>query len=367
MIEKKKRVLVWGLSNNLAGTERVVESVVLASEGIIFDFLCYEEPSNYPHLFEGDFEDNSFFLLPMKIKDPVGHRKALKQFFSEHGGDYDALWFNANDLSNIDILKMAAVHDFKHRILHSHNSGIHSFWITRVFSTLNKKSAQKKANIHWACSKEAGEYVFDTQDFTVFPNIVDSEKNAFDTDARKRIRGQFGIKEEERVIGSIGRLAEQKNYAFMLSLMPQLLNAYPQTKLLIVGEGGMRDNLEKQAKELGIEENVILAGSKSNTNEFLSAFDVFVLPSLFEGLGLSLIEAQFNGLPSIASSVISDEACISDAVERISLEDRDAWVDLLLSSERKPVVFNERADFYDSKHAKENVAKMFSFLNELEA
>ena len=100
-----KRVLVWGLSNNRAGTEAVIEAYVRAADPQVycFDFLCYDEPLNYAGLFSED-GCNRVFQIPIKIKHPFAHRKALKAFMDEHAHEYYAVWFNANDISNIDFL-----------------------------------------------------------------------------------------------------------------------------------------------------------------------------------------------------------------------------------------------------------------------
>ena len=112
-----KRVLVWGLSNNRAGTEAVIEAYVRAADPqkYSFDFLCYDDPVNYGCLFSGS-SYNRVFKLPIKIAHPFRHRKALASFMDEHANEYEAVWFNANDISNIDILLAAEKKGIKHRI-----------------------------------------------------------------------------------------------------------------------------------------------------------------------------------------------------------------------------------------------------------
>lgn len=357
-----KRVLVWGLSNNRAGTEAVIEAYVRAADPQVycFDFLCYDEPLNYAGLFSED-GCNRVFQIPIKIKHPFAHRKALKAFMDEHAHEYYAVWFNANDISNIDLLLVAKNHGIKHRILHSHNGSIPKRFITRLFSKSNSKKAKRVVTERWACSQAAGAFMFEGESFKIIPNMVDARKFAFDSSARDAIRSQYGWS-DDCIVGTVGRLSEQKNQSFLIELLPRLAQRIPNVKLVIIGEGPLRDSLKALAQDLGVEERVVLLPAQCNISEFLSAFDCYVFPSLYEGLSLAALEAQFNGLPCVMSDGVSTETKIASTTQFINLMDVDEWVGAICRAQRieNPLI-PEKAQAFDAANIREVAERMFEF------
>ena len=357
-----KRILVWGLSNNRAGTEAVIEAYVRAADpqNYCFDFLCYDDPVNYCGLFSED-SHNRVFKLPVKIAHPLKHRAALAAFMDEHASEYDAVWFNANDISNIDILVAAEKKGIEHRILHSHNGNIPKRFITRLFSKINSKKAKQIVTQRWACSQAAGAFMFEGEDFVVIPNLVDAKKFAFDQAARKRIRSHYDW-QDDLIIGTVGRLSEQKNQAFLIELFPQVIERLPNAKLVIIGEGPLHASLETLVASHNLEDRVVLLPAQDNIEEFLSAFDCYAFPSLYEGLSLAALEAQFNGLPCVMSDGVSLETQISDTTRFVSLADPEAWIDALCEAERvEGSLIPEKAQAFDAANIKEVAKSMFEF------
>lgn len=226
-------------------------------QGVDFDFLCYEEPLNHFRLFENS--NNRYFVIPVKIQHPIKNAIALKKFMCEHKNEYDALWFNVNEISNIDLLIHAKRQGIKRRIVHMHNSNIPNKLITKVFSKLNQDRCLKLATDYWACSIGAGKYLYGTKEFRIIPNVVDALSVSFSLNKREKIRHQYAI-DAEYVIGTIGRLTEQKNPMFLIDLLPEILKKQPKAKMLLVGDGDMRAMLEKRAVELGVSDFVVFAG-----------------------------------------------------------------------------------------------------------
>lgn len=326
-----RRVLVWGLSDNRAGTEMVIYNYVRSLPGIAFDFLCYEEPSSFADLFEDG--RNRWFAIPVKISHPLANARALRAFMAEHGHEYEALWFNMNDASNIDALIWAKRCGIPRRIAHMHSSRIPSRLVTRVFSRLNQRTLDKVVTDRWACSQAAGRFQFGEGAYRVVPNLVNAQGCAFSEEARASVRASYGL-EGAFVIGTVGRLSPEKNQAHLMQLMPRLLEERPQTRLLLVGEGPCAEGLRQEAERRGVASAVAWAGRQRDVRAFLSAMDAFALPSLFEGLPLSLLEAQYNGLPCVVSEGVDDEAFISSGVDQVALGDPGAWVEALLGAER---------------------------------
>lgn len=358
----QKRILVWGLSNNRAGTEAVIANYVNCSKDITFDFLCYENPSiNYSFLFENT--NNRWFVIPTKIKNPLRYQKKLKQFFNEHGEEYIAVWANLNDISNIDVLKMAKKYRIKNRIAHAHNSSIPNVMVTRLFQRINRVAFDELVTERWACSQRAGLFFYQDKSFKVVANRVDRSKMTLDIRKRNRIREQYDL-QNKLVIGSVGRLTETKNLSYLINLLPDLILRNPNIVFLSIGEGEAKDALLDQAKKIGIDRYVIFAGSQKDVQGYLSAMDVYVMPSLFEGIPLSLLEAQFNGLPCICSDAVDEEAQFASETYFVSLADTKRWIELLLNVNRSCVTLNEkRSNLFDLKYAKKTAQEMFEFMN----
>lgn len=343
-----KRVLVWGLSNNRAGTEAVIYNYASHIPDVAFDFLCYGEPLSYSSLFEGG--TNRYFVIPVKIDHPVAYTRELNKFMREHGHEYDVLWAHLNDISNIDILEKAAKCGIERRIVHAHNSSIPDYWITKLFTALNKKKFRRLPTDRWACSKAAGDFFYGSEPYKVLPNMVDAEKVSFSEEKRKALREIYRI-EQQFVIGTTGRLVPQKNPMFLIELLPSILENRPNAVLMFVGEGILEPDMRRRAKELGLDDRVRFCGVQSDIQAFLSAFDVFAFPSLYEGLPVSLLEAQFNGLPCVISEGISDEAVISKKTKRLSIERPEVWIEPLIECGREDdFLIVDKSNRYDIRN-----------------
>lgn len=355
---QRGRILVWGLSNNRAGTEGVIYNYATHAEGVRFDFLCYEEPHNYSKLFS-ESTDNRYFVIPIKIKHPIAYMKALRRFMRDHGHEYSALWFNTNDVSNIDLLILARRYGIERRITHAHNSSIPNRLITKLFSWLNWNKCRKLTTERWACGEAAGRFFYGDDGFLIVPNKVDADARRFSAERRVEVREKHGL-QEAKVVGTLGRLAEQKNQAYLIRLMPALLANNPDTCLLFVGEGPLEEELRSLACEVGVEGRVIFAGQQADVGAYLSAMDVFAFPSFYEGLSLAILEAQYNGLPCVVSEGVSEESVISRSVSQVSLDDAEGWIRCLSESVRQPdSLILDRAERYNMEDISDLASAMF--------
>ena len=231
---------------------------------------------------------------------------------------------NFNNLSNIDALAAAARKGIPRRIAHVHSASYSGGIPQQMLSTLHKRQYGRYVTDRWACSKMAGEFFFGLDSFEVVPNAIDYGKFVFSPSARDVVRASLGVG-DGLLLGTVGRLDKAKNQAHLISLTARIRAKRPNVQLLIVGEGPCENELRREARDLGIEDAVYVVGAQSDVGAYLSALDVFLFPSFFEGLGLSLIEAQVNGLPCIVSEGISPEATISSAVEMVPLGDAEQW------------------------------------------
>lgn len=355
---EKQRILVWGMSNNIAGTETVISNYSSAMPELSFDYLCYSYPSNFSHLLDNGH--NRFFTLPVKIKNPIAYWRSLAKFAELHFSEYSTLWLNINDVSNIDLLRMAAGSGIPRRIVHMHNGGMPSRVITQVFSKLNWNSCLSLSTDKWACSRVAGDFLFGNRGYTVVPNMVDPGKVSFSAEKRAAIRSRYGI-EDALVIGSVGRLEDQKNYQFLVKVLQGLTDTGVDSVLLLVGEGSKRSELKSLADSANVGNRVIFAGSQSDVQGFYSSFDIAAYPSLYEGLSLAIIEAQFNGLPCILSDTISPETIISNNVAVLSIESPGEWSRVVLRLRRDgQSLIESKASCFDIGGIRARAAELFS-------
>lgn len=213
------------------------------------------------------------------------------------------------------------------RIAHSHNNQT-----VKDEKIILKKVLQKIYTIYatdlFACSEEAGKYLFKRKKFNVLNNSIDSMKFVFDEEIRKKVRKNLNIKENEFLVGHIGRLHAQKNHNFLLDVFVELKKKIKESKLLLIGDGPLEEDIKKKIKRLNIEQDVIMLKNRSDVNELYMAMDVFILPSLFEGLGIVAVEAQASGTPCLTADTLPLESNISPLFNSLSLnESANKWAD----------------------------------------
>ena len=169
-------------------------------------------------------------------------------------------------------------------------------------------------------------------DFRVIPNAIDLRAFAFDNQKRKTVRQNLGIGEDDFVIGHIGRFTPQKNHAFLLDVFAEVTKRKPNAKLLLLGDGELRRYVEDKAEKMQLQDRVIFLGARKDVADIINAFDVFVFPSTYEGLGIVLIEAQANGLYSVCSGVVPNQAILTAYVKKLSLyDDASVWAGHVLN------------------------------------
>ena len=230
-------------------------------------------------------------------------------------------------------LKAAKKHGVPVRIAHSHSSR-QDRDLKYPLKLLFKRSIPGQATQLFACGKEAGKWMFGTDDFRVLNNAIDAERYRFDPEVRQEVRRELGIPADAPVAGHVGRFMAPKNHGFLLRIFAELPD---HARLLLVGDGELLAENERLAEELGVRDRVIFAGLRSDVDRMLQAMDVFVFPSLYEGLPLSVIEAQAAGLPCLISDKVPIECKKTDLVTQIPLDASPAeWAEAVLSAAEAP-------------------------------
>lgn len=226
------------------------------------------------------------------------------------------------------------------RISHSHTikEGCEMTLIRRCYQQVMRLLIHYCGNVYFACGRDAGYVLHGKKWFArkgvVIPNGIDSKAYGYSDENRAIIRRQYHL-EDQFVIGHVGHYVAVKNQIFLIRLMEKIREKIPNAVLLLFGEGEDREMLCAQIKQRAAGQYIRLMGNVNNIAQVLSAFDVFAFPSLFEGTPLALIEAQANGLPCIISDKIPADACLTEDINRVQLDDADAWVDAIVRACRR--------------------------------
>jgi len=273
-----------------------------------------------------------------KPTDYFNYFKKIDEFFSQHN-DYKVVHLHSSS-KNFYILKSAKKYGIPVRIAHSHNIGFQSKnKIQIMIGNLCKPLLKKYATDYFACAYLAGEWLFGKKTVKdgkvrVIHNAVEYEKFKFNEKKRIEIRNRLNIN-EKLVIGNVGRFSEQKNHEFLIDIFNEIHKKNKMSTLMLIGKGEKEEIIRKKVKELGLENDVIFMGFCDNVNELMWAMDIFLMPSLHEGLPVVGIEAQAAGLPCFMSKyVITDEVKITELVKFIELKQSPReWAEEILNSD----------------------------------
>ncbi len=237
---------------------------------------------------------------------------------------------------------------------------------------LFRRNLHKVSDYRFACSRAAGEWLYRGKaDFTVLNNGIDTEKYRFSKKERNEKRKELNLSPENILITNIGRMVEQKNQKRLIDIFALFRENHPDSTLMIVGTGPLEDALKKEAEDRGVGDSVIFTGERSDVPSLLAASDIFLFPSLFEGLGIVLVEAQAEGLPCVFSSNIPGEVdLVPDLVTRIPLEAPDEeWAEEINKAAEKREGNREgkyltvKNNGYDIKESAEKMEKFYLSLS----
>ena len=296
-----------------------------------FDFY-YAEDSRLPQRAELEKLGAGLYPVPAYSR-PVAYHWALYRAFREK--QYKIVHAH---LSTMSVFALFAAWRAKVpvRICHNHTTAHKSEGKRTVLKYLLRPFNKVFATDYFACGEAAGRWMygdrcFDAGRVTVIPNAIETEKYAYDPDARVQLRDELQIPQEAFVVGHVGRFMHQKNHRFLLEMFAQLLPQRPEAWLLLVGEGEMQREMERLARQLSIRERVVFTGARQDVNKLYSVMDVFCLPSYYEGMPLVAWEAQANGLPCLFADTVSKEASFEqlETVYRLALKETAQWCVLL--------------------------------------
>ena len=332
------RVLHSELESNIGGIEAFLLNLTKTIDrtGLQFDFLMRG--------------NNSYLESTLKkyganiYKVPAGitnYYKFVKNILIKN--NYDFVHVHKNSAANIILPLMVKKFTNAKLIVHSHNtrpSG--GSKIAIMLHKINRNKLIKLSNYRFACSDTAAEWMFGddykTKKVKILTNGIIVNDYVYNPEIRNKIRRQLKL-EGKFVIGHVGAFREQKNHKFLLEIFSKVNK--PNFILLLIGDGPLKNQIQEQAKRLGISKSVIFLGSRKNVNDLLQAMDLFVMPSLWEGLSISTIEAQASGLHLLLSNKVSKFSDITGNVSFLNLDDINKWEKEIINCYRKG---NIRAD-----------------------
>lgn len=315
-----------------------------------FDFLV-SRPDSCAYDDEIRSLGSNIIVCPQPQK-PIQYARRFMRLVKENG-PYDVIHSHVHHYSGFIVL-LAKLLGIKGRIAHSHNDTRvvekRASLARKTYLKIMESMIQRFATHGFACSQDAGSDLYSSwkQDarWTCLYCGIDFRPFRVKS-AEAAIRKEFAISKDAVVIGHVGRFSEQKNHVFLINIFAAICKKTPHAKLLLVGDGKLRENIEKQVHELHLLDKVIFAGVRPDVPELMKGLmDVFLFPSLHEGLGLVLVEAQAVGLPCVISDVIPNEAdIINERIKRLPLTaSSEAWADAvsdLLEKQPKQVLSDE--------------------------
>lgn len=325
-----KKIIMTAKHLDAGGVETFITEIYpyIDKERYSIDFLITQKEENDS---KGYFEDEllsqgaKVYRISSKSKSMRKAYKDLKKFFTEHT-EYEI--FHINDGGGAAFpLFVARKYSKIKTIVHSHNTNAVN-WKQNVIMNLFRHYVTSKAYCI-GCSKKAAEWMFGkNSSYTELHYGIDTDRFRYDESARKRIREQYGFDKNDFVIGHVGRFNVQKNHTFLIDIFSEYYKRDKNAKLLLVGSGEQEHIIREKIKQENLTDKVVFAGSTKEVEQYMSAMDLFLFPSLFEGFGIVLIEAQTSGIPCLVSDTIPQEVCITDLVRMRNIkEEKGTWAD----------------------------------------
>lgn len=327
------RVLqVIGIMNR-GGAETMIMNLYrkIDKTKIQFDFVVHTTE-------KGAFDDEiqsyggRIFHCPKYVgKNHFVYKKWWNDFFEINAQNYVAVHGHIGSTASIYLSSAKKYKLFA--IAHSHNTDGRLTLKNRLYKVISY-STRNTADYFFACSYAAGKDRYgsrvaeNSEIFTVLNNAVDTDCFLFNTDFRKQIRKEFHINDDKIIVGHIGRFNLQKNHSFLIDIAYEAIKINKNVVFMLVGGGDLENEIKCKAASLGISENIIFTGVREDVNKFYQAFDLFLFPSFFEGLPVTLVEAQTSGLTCLVSDTITKEVVLTDLIHFKSIESSaSAWAE----------------------------------------
>lgn len=355
-----KKILQFSVAASMGGHTQYILNHwdQIDKERFRFDFLTFDSELSFEKKLEA--QGCNVYHLPCYPQQDVDRfYKAMGEILKN---DYDAVHLHTRDWSGFELEEIVQHYCVPQVIIHAHSSGYGraANREEKIQGQLKHYEMRKRLHVNMAtdflaCSEVAAEWLYGEQiprdRIKIMHNAIDTCKFIFSWEEREKQRKKLGV-DGKFVLGSVGRLELVKNHEFMIDVFHEVVKENPESILLLVGDGRQKEQIEAQIKSLDLQEHVKMLGKREDVNLILQAMDVFLLPSLFEGFPIALVEAQTSGLPCIVSDTVTKEETITDLVHYKPLIIEE-WVDsirhLKKHGERKSMHTEVSQAGYDMK------------------
>lgn len=343
------RILHVVVNMNRGGAETFIMNLYrnIDRTKVQFDFLTCKEG-----VFDDEIRKMGGILHRIPYVSDVGHFKyiqELDQFFVKH--PYQIVHSHMDKMSGL-VLRAAKRAGVPIRISHSHNTKSEGGLAVRMYKWYSGKLISSNATELFACSDFAAEWLFQrsARGTKIVKNGIEVERFTFSNIIRNDVRKELNIKKDTFVLGHVGRFSPQKNHLFLIDLFEKFHRQYSNSLLLLTGDGPLRNEIENKIRERNLVDKVRLIGIRNDVERILHGLDVFVFPSLHEGLPVSLIEAQGAGLPCLISETISQEVELgSNLIHFLPLNNKTLWQRKLGELAENPTPREAQSDTFTKK------------------
>jgi glycosyltransferase involved in cell wall biosynthesis len=333
---KPIRILHVAVNMNRGGAETFILNVYrnIDRSVVQFDFLTSKEG-----VYDQEIRAMGGIIHRIPYITDVGHFKyynALFEFFSKNS-EYRIVHTHMDKMSGL-VLKAANKANIPIRISHSHSTKSEGNLLARIYKFYVGSYIAGNATHKIACSHKAAEWLYGShpQNTLLVQNGIDLKAFSFSNDLKISIRKEFGISEDTFVLGHVGRFNHPKNHTFLIDVFNEVSNINKNSVLLLLGEGDLRGNIKQKVDNMGLTDKVFFLGIRDDVDRILNTFDVFLLPSLYEGFPVSLVEAQAVGVPCFVSTTVTKEVdIINELLTFVSLKNPKEWASKILTQYHK--------------------------------
>ena len=304
----------------LNGISAVIKNYYQAmdKDNIEMDFLAIDEPSDEYHRF---FRENNLRCF-------VFHKKKIVSYFLNiirlcQREKYNAVHVHGNSANMAIELLAVALGGTKVRITHSHNTSTMHPLMHKVLWPF----FIRLCTVRLACGYDTGKWLYRNKKFVVLKNGIRTQQYTFSNEIRGAIRKELGVDNDEILLGHIGNFIEQKNHTFLIDIFSEIHRLNSRFKLILISDGMLMSAIQKKVHSLGLDEAVVFLGKTMEVQKYLQAMDLFLLPSLHEGLPLVLVEAQAAGLTCVVSDMVTREADLTETSIYLPINTVIPWVE----------------------------------------
>lgn len=319
-MNKKIRILHVLLTSNFGGIESLLCDIDndIDKNKFQLDFVATGKAEYQRKILNNG---SNIFFVPSE-KNLIHYKKVMLNIMNQN---YDIIHFNKNSLANcLPIIWANKLEKRPKIIIHSHNTSpsINNI-VLKELHKVNRRLIRNIPDYRIACSKLAAQFMFNKDKVTILKNGIDTKKFEFSSKNRSEIRKQLNIAPNTVVFGNVGRFSQQKNHKRLIHIFNEIQHINCNTKLLLIGDGKLKKDVEDTVQDLKLSNKVLFLGKKTDVYRYLSAMDAVIIPSIYEGLGISAIEAQCSGLPTFIADSIPKEAFVTNYIQSFGLDSDD--------------------------------------------